>query len=95
MKKNTNGLSLFFLGVSAVSVAIGVLSGFLYSYKTSTEDYTRYSQMLKETRSYQNVIRKEVKENAETKMDKELAWQQINKLSNRIEYLERHSKGDR
>lgn len=94
-KKNTNGLSMIFLGLSAVSTVIGLLSGFLYSYKTSTEDYARYTQMLNETRRYQSVLRKEVKENAENKMGKELAWQQINKLSNRIEYLERHQNGEK
>ena len=88
VKKNTNGLSIIFLGLSAISVAFGVLSGYLYSYKASTEDYAKYVQMLNETRQYQGILRKEVKDNAEKKMDKELAWQQLNKLSNRIEYLE-------
>lgn len=78
-----------------MTTIIGVLSGSLYAYKTSTEDYAKYVQMLNETRQYQNTLRQEVKENSEKKMNKKLAWQQINKLSNRVEYLERHNNGDK
>ena len=91
MKKSTNGLSLIFGALSTVSVVVGVLSGALYSYKTNLEDYAKYVQMLNETRQYQTALRKQVKENEQNKMDKQLAWAQINKLQNRIEYLERHN----
>ena len=45
---------------------------------------------IQETRQYQEVLRKEVKANAEKKMDKVLAWQQFNNISHRVEYLEHH-----
>ena len=93
MKKSTNGLGLLFGGLSLLTAVFGVLSGFLFAYKSSVEQDGSYRQLLKETRDYQQVLRREVQSNTENKMGKEIAWQQINKLGSRIEYLERHMNG--
>jgi len=90
MKKSTNGLSIVFIVLGLITTAFGVVSGFLYAYKSSVEQDGGYIQMLKETRNYQQVLRTEIQANTEKKMGKEIAWRQINKLSNRIEYLEHH-----
>jgi hypothetical protein len=91
-KEKNHYLNITFIALSAISMAIGLLGGFLCAYKNAVENYTKYTGILIETKNYQQVLRKEVKANAESKIDKTRAWEEINKINARIEYLERNCR---
>jgi len=85
--------------IGTISAILGVCGGFLLSYTHIVADFTRFKQNVIENRGdiakisdYQQTLRKEVKANAETKMDKAIAWQQISNINERIEYLDRHQR---
>ena len=70
MKKKDNNLKIIYGAMHAVGLVIGILGGFLYSYKTMVENYAKDSSMIEDTRTYQQLLRKQIDALRNKKMEK-------------------------
>jgi len=104
MKKEPTKPYIFWM-IGATATVLGLLMGFLISYTNIIEEFTIYKQEGRDNSAYiaslrkehvlanighVEVLRKEVKANAENKMSKTRAWAEIKSIDSRIEYLEHH-----